>query len=42
MIKGLVWFLGKWIRLHRKGLLVVLLVIVACILSAVITAHYPT
>ena len=42
VIKGIAWYLRRWARVHRKGLLVILLVIAACVLSAVITAHYPT
>jgi hypothetical protein len=42
MIKGLAWFLCRWARVHRKGLLIVLLVLGLCILSAVITAHHVT
>lgn len=36
------WYVRHWIWNHRKPILLVLLVIVLCILSAVITAHHPT
>jgi hypothetical protein len=36
------WFLRHWTHNHRKGILIVLLVIGLCILSSVITAHFPT
>jgi Kef-type K+ transport system membrane component KefB len=41
-VRKTLWYVWQWIRLHRKGLLLILLVIALCILSAVITAHHPT
>lgn len=41
-VRRALWHVWKWIRLHRKGLLIILLIIVLCTLTAIITAHHPT
>jgi hypothetical protein len=41
-VRNIIHWLRSWLHIHRKSMLVVLLVIVLCILSAVITAHHPT
>ena len=41
-VRKTLWYIWRWIRLHRKGLLLILLIIALCCATAVITARFPT